>query len=77
MTGLPAQRLRLADRGVLRPGARADVVVFDPARIGDPATYEDPHHYAVGIDCVLVNGRVVVEGGAHTGALPGRVLSPA
>jgi len=77
MTGLPAQRLRLADRGVLRPGARADVVVFDPARISDPATYENPHHYAIGIDCVLVNGRVVVEGGAHTGALPGRVLSPA
>jgi N-acyl-D-aspartate/D-glutamate deacylase len=76
MTGLPARRLRLADRGVLRPGARADVVVFDPAHIGDPATYEEPHRYAVGIDWVLVNGRVVIERGAHTGALPGRVLSP-
>ena len=77
MTGLSARRLRLADRGVLRPGARADVVVFDPAGIGDPSTYEAPHQYATGIDWVLVNGRVVVEGGAHTGALPGRVLSPA
>jgi N-acyl-D-amino-acid deacylase len=76
MTGLPADRLGLADRGVLRAGARADVVAFDAARIIDRATYEEPHRYAAGVSHVLVNGRVVVEGGEHTGALPGRVLSP-
>ena len=76
MTGLPADRLGLADRGVLRVGARADVVAFDAARIIDRATYEEPHRYAAGVSHVLVNGRVVVEGGEHTGALPGRVLSP-
>jgi N-acyl-D-aspartate/D-glutamate deacylase len=76
MTGLPADRLGLTDRGVLRAGARADVVAFDAARIIDRATYEEPHRYAAGVSHVLVNGRVVVEGGEHTGALPGRVLSP-
>jgi N-acyl-D-amino-acid deacylase len=76
MTGLPARRLGLRDRGVLAPGAKADVVVLDPARIQDLATYEDPHRYAAGIDHVVVNGRVVIERGQHTGALPGRVLSP-
>jgi N-acyl-D-amino-acid deacylase len=74
MTGLPARRLGLADRGVLAPGARADVVAFDPARVGDRATYEEPHRYAAGIEHVLVNGRVVIDRGAHTGARPGRVL---
>jgi len=74
MTGLPARRLRLADRGVVRPGARADLVVFDPRRIADQATYEDPHRYAAGIEHVLVNGRFVVRDGEHTGSLPGRVL---
>jgi N-acyl-D-amino-acid deacylase len=77
MTGLPARRLRLADRGVLAPGAMADVVVFDAATVADRATYEDPHRYAAGIGHVLVNGRVVVADGEHTGALPGRVLRPA
>jgi N-acyl-D-amino-acid deacylase len=76
MTALPADRLGLADRGMLREGARADVVAFDAARVADRATYEDPHRYAAGVEHVLVNGRVVVEGGEHTGALPGRVLSP-
>ena len=76
MTGLPARRLGLADRGVLAPGAMADVVVFDAATVGDRATYEDPHRYAAGIGHVLVNGRVVVADGEHTGALPGRVLRP-
>jgi N-acyl-D-amino-acid deacylase len=74
MTGLPARRLGLADRGVLRPGARADVVVLDPARVADLATYAEPHRYAAGVPWVLVNGRVVVDRGEHTGALPGRVL---
>jgi N-acyl-D-amino-acid deacylase len=74
MTGAAARALGLADRGVLRPGAWADVVVFDPARIADRSTYEDPHRYAVGVSTVVVNGQVVVDGGDHTGALPGRVL---
>jgi len=77
MTGLPARRLGLADRGVLAPGAKADVVVFDAATVADRATYEDPHRYAAGIGHVLVNGRVVIADGEHTGALPGRVLRPA
>jgi N-acyl-D-amino-acid deacylase len=76
MTGLPADRLGLADRGVLRAGARADVVAFDAARVIDRATYDEPHRYAAGVSHVLVNGRVVIEAGEHTGALPGRVLSP-
>ena len=73
-TGASAAALGLADRGVLREGCWADVTVFDPARIRDLATYEDPHRYAVGVSTVVVNGEVVVEGGDHTGALPGRVL---
>jgi len=77
MTGLPARRLRLGDRGVVRAGAKADLVAFDPARVTDRATYEAPHQYAAGVDHVLVNGRVVIERGEHTGALPGRVLTPA
>jgi N-acyl-D-aspartate/D-glutamate deacylase len=77
MTALPADRLGLADRGVLREGARADVVAFDAGRVADRATYEEPHRYAAGVEHVIVNGRVVVERGEHTGALPGRVLSPA
>jgi N-acyl-D-amino-acid deacylase len=77
MTGLPARRLGLADRGVVRVGAKADLVAFDPGRIADRATYEDPHRYADGISHVLVNGRVVIEAGEHTGALPGRVLTRA
>jgi len=74
MTGVAAQALGLRDRGLLRPGAWADVAVFDPARIADRATYEDPHRYAAGVSTVIVNGQVVVDGGDHTGALPGRVI---
>lgn len=76
MTGFPAQRLGLVDRGVLRPGAAADLVAFDPATIRDAATFDDPCRYAEGIPYVWVNGRAVVEAGRHTGALPGEVLSP-
>ncbi len=76
MTGLPAKRLGVTDRGVLAVGAKADVVVFDPATVADRATYEDPHQYAAGIGDVVVNGRVVIAGGQHTGALPGRILRP-
>jgi len=74
MTGLPARRLGLKDRGLVRPGARADLVVFDPRRVADRATYDDPHRYAAGIDHVVVNGRFVVRDGEHTGNLPGKVL---
>ena len=74
MTGAAARALGLADRGVLRAGAWADVAVFDPARIADRSTYEEPHRYATGVSTVVVNGQVVIDGGEHTGALPGRVL---
>ncbi len=74
MTSLPAEHFQLRDRGALRPGAWADVVVFDPAAVQDPSTYKDPHHYAVGFDHVLVNGVPVIRDGAHTGAKPGRAL---
>jgi N-acyl-D-amino-acid deacylase len=77
MTGLPARRLGLRDRGEIRVGAKADLVVFDARRVADQATYEDPHRYPVGIEHVLVNGRFVIKDGEHTGSLPGRVLAPA
>ena len=74
MTSLPANRLGLADRGILRPGMKADVVVFDPATVKDMASYENPDRYSQGIDWVLVNGKAVVADGKPTNALPGRVL---
>ena len=74
VTGGAAAALGLRGRGVLREGAAADVVVFDPARIADVATYDDPHRYAAGVSTVIVGGEVVIDGGDHTGALPGRVL---
>jgi dihydroorotase/N-acyl-D-amino-acid deacylase len=74
MTGYPAARMRLADRGLLRPGMKADIVVFDAATIKDRATFEQPHQYAEGVHVVLVNGQTVLENGKLTGARPGRVL---
>lgn len=74
MTGLSAARFGLADRGLLRAGAFADLVLFDPAKIADVASYDDPHHPPAGIERVFVNGTEVVRGGAHTGARPGRPL---
>jgi N-acyl-D-aspartate/D-glutamate deacylase len=74
MTSLPANRLGLADRGILRPGMKADVVVFDPATVKDMATYENPAQYSQGIAWVLVNGRAVVADGKPTNALPGQIL---
>jgi dihydroorotase/N-acyl-D-amino-acid deacylase len=73
-TALPAQRLRLTDRGVLKSGMWADVVVFDPATIRDLATFEQPNQLSEGMAYVLVNGVPVVADGKMTGALPGRVL---
>ncbi len=74
MTGLAAQKLRLSDRGLIKPGLAADVVVFDPHKVADVATYEEPHRYPSGIDHVIINGRSVVMNGVHTGARPGLVL---
>src|SRR5262245_37616094 len=74
MAALPAQKMRLADRGVLKAGMWADVVVFDPDRITDKATFENPNQFSVGMDYVLVNGVPVIAGGKGTGAMPGKVL---
>jgi N-acyl-D-amino-acid deacylase len=74
MSGFVAERYGLADIGVLAQGRRADVVIFDPETAGDRATWEEPRLEPVGIDAVLVNGTVVVQGGDWTGALPGEVL---
>ena len=73
-TALPAQREHLADRGVIKQGMWADLVVFDPRLIHDVATYEDPNRFSVGMSYVLVNGVPVIEAGGMTGALPGKVL---
>lgn len=74
MTALPAQTFRLQDRGELKPGAWADIVVFDPAKVADPATFDDPHHYAVGFSDVFVNGVAVIADGKLTSARPGQML---
>ncbi len=74
LTSFPAENLRIARRGRLAPGYFADVVVFDPARIRDHADFAAPHRYATGVHHVLVNGRVVIRDGRHTGAFPGRVV---
>ena len=74
MTSFPAQRLGLVDRGLVRPGMKADLVVFDPARVRDLATFEQPHQYAEGISQVITNGQVVFDGKAMTAARPGIVL---
>ncbi len=77
MTGLPAQTFRLADRGLLRPGAFADIVLFDPATVADRATYAEPQVPADGIHSVMVNGLPVWRAGAPTGERPGRFLARA
>lgn len=74
MTSLPAQRFRLTDRGLLRPGYAADIVLFDEKTVADRATYEQPHAYTTGISWVLVNGTPVVENGKHNGQRPGQLL---
>jgi N-acyl-D-amino-acid deacylase len=74
MTTLPAQRLHLQDRGLLREGMKADVTIFDAARVRDTATFEKPHQYAEGFSSVIVNGQVVFDGKAMTAARPGKVL---
>ena len=74
MSSLPAQTFKLWDRGLLRPGMAADVVIFDEKTVADRATFEQPKQYAAGIDYVIVNGQIVIEKGGHNGAKPGRVL---
>ena len=74
MTSLPAQRFHFADRGLLRPGFAADLVIFDENTVADKATYEAPHAYATGFSYVLINGVLVVENGKHTGKKPGQIL---
>jgi N-acyl-D-amino-acid deacylase len=74
MTSLAASRARLEDRGILRAGMKADVVVFDPQRVQDRSTYEDPHHFSEGVAHVIVNGKPVLRDGKMTDQLPGRVL---
>jgi dihydroorotase/N-acyl-D-amino-acid deacylase len=73
-SALPAQRMRLTDRGVLKAGMWADVVIFDPATVHDRATFDNPNQLSEGMDYVLVNGVPVIEAGKMTGALPGTVL---
>jgi dihydroorotase/N-acyl-D-amino-acid deacylase len=73
-TSLPAQREHLADRGVIKQGMWADLVVFDPAKVRDEATYADPNKFSVGMQHVIVNGVAVIEDGKMTGKLPGKVL---
>jgi N-acyl-D-aspartate/D-glutamate deacylase len=74
LTSVPAERLRLRDRGVLREGTFADIVVFDPATVADRATYAEPATYPAGIEHVFVNGRAAILNGGETGERPGRLL---
>ncbi|HEX8511601.1 MAG TPA: D-aminoacylase [Allosphingosinicella sp.] len=74
LTSLPADNLRIADRGRLKRGLFADLAIFDPAKVADRATYEKPHQYAVGMRHVFVNGVAVLKDGEHTGATPGRFV---
>ncbi|HVT05189.1 MAG TPA: amidohydrolase family protein, partial [Thermoanaerobaculia bacterium] len=74
VTSQAAARIQLQDRGLLRPGMKADIVVFDPDQLLDVSTFEDPHHFSKGITDVIVNGVFVLRAGEMTGALPGRML---
>jgi N-acyl-D-amino-acid deacylase len=74
MTSLPAQALRLKDRGTIREGMWGDVVIFDPEVFEDIATFKNPHQSGPGLACVLVNGKIVFSEGGWTGRLPGRPL---
>jgi dihydroorotase/N-acyl-D-amino-acid deacylase len=74
MAGYPAQRLQIWDRGQLRPGMKADVIVFDPAKVADRATFDKPHQYSVGVNEVIINGKLALHEGKVTADRPGRVL---
>lgn len=75
MTSLPAQKFNLDDRGLIRPGMAADIVVFNPLTVGDKATFSQPHAYATGFEYVIVNGKVTAEKGTHTGERSGVFLT--
>jgi N-acyl-D-amino-acid deacylase len=74
MTSQAADRIRVADRGILRPGMKADIIVFDEAAVRDLATYEQPNQFSDGISSVVVNGEIVLRDGVMTNALPGRPI---
>ena len=74
MTSLPAQKFQLKDRGLLREGFAADIVLFDPNTVQDNSTYENPHQYSSGFKYILVNGFVTVDDSKHTGARAGTIL---
>ena len=74
MTSFPAQRLGIPDRGLLKDGFKADIVVFNPDTVKTHASFKNPKQYPVGIDYVIVNGEIVIENQINTGALPGRAL---
>ncbi len=74
MSGFPAERMKLWDRGLLLPGMKADIIVFDPATVGDRATYEKPHQYSVGVNEVIVNGKLALHEGKVTAERPGKIL---
>jgi N-acyl-D-amino-acid deacylase len=75
MAGFPAERFRIKNRGLLAPNHAADIVIFDPDRVADRATWTEPRLEPIGIDRVLVNGQTVVLDGNPTGTLPGQVLN--
>ena len=75
MSSQTARRLGIHNRGLLTEGYYADIAIFDADEIIDKATFENPHQYAVGVKYVLVNGKLVVENGQHTGARPGRIIT--
>jgi N-acyl-D-amino-acid deacylase len=74
MTGLPAENLKIKKRGKLLIGNFADIVLFDPNTIEDNATFDNAHQYATGVEYVIVNGKIVIDKGNHTGAMPGRFV---
>jgi N-acyl-D-amino-acid deacylase len=74
MTSYPSQVLKLMDRGMIREEMKADITIFDPKRVIDKATFENPHQYPEGIIYVIVNGKIVIDKEEHTGVLPGKVL---
>ena len=74
MTSLPARTFGFSDRGLVREGFAADLMIFDPAKVQDKATFAKPHQYTEGFDYVIVNGRIAVENGSALEVLAGRVL---
>ena len=74
MTSMNAEKVGITDRGLLKEGMKADITIFDPRTVKDEATFENPHQYPTGIPYVIVNGRVVIDQGEHSGAKPGEVI---